>query len=140
MKNLLFPFIQTPLIIMKPMLKYSLVLIAALFCAMLAACTLTPQQKQMVVSLEQLGATAAVATGKLSPGDALVINQTTAVLTSGDTTISKVVSLGSLGLTAAADKGIITPGDAVLIQEAGAIITKGLTPTTSAKEPVVITP
>lgn len=125
---------------MKRTAHYAIILIAALFCAMLAACSMSPQQKQMLVSLEQLGITTAVATGRLSPGDALVINQTTAVLTSGDTTMSKVVSLGSLGLTAATDKGIITPGDAVLIQEAGAIITKGLAPVTSAKESIVVTP
>lgn len=114
---------------------------AAIISLFHASCTLTPAQKQMVVSLEQLGLTAAVATGRISPGDALIINQTTAVLTSGETTSSKVVSLGSLGLAVAADKGIISPGDSVLIQEAGAIITKGFTPpVTSAKEPLVISP
>lgn len=126
---------------MKRTAHYAIILIAALFCAMLAACSMSPQQKQMLVSLEQLGITTAVATGRLSPGDALIINQTTAVLTSGETTSSKVVSLGSLGLAVAADKGIISPGDSVLIQEAGAIITKGFTPpVTSAKEPLVISP
>jgi len=137
MKNVLFPFIAAPFIVLKRSLVFSLLLLAAI-C--LASC-LTPQQKQMVVSLEQLGLTAAVATGRISPGDALIINQTTAVLTSGETTSSKVVSLGSLGLAVAADKGIISPGDSVLIQEAGAIITKGFTPpVTSAKEPLVISP
>jgi len=138
MKNVLFPFIAAPFIVLKRSLVFSLLLLAAI-C--LASCALTPQQKQMVVSLEQLGLTAAVATGRISPGDALIINQTTAVLTSGETTSSKVVSLGSLGLAVAADKGIISPGDSVLIQEAGAIITKGFTPpVTSAKEPLVISP
>lgn len=137
MKNVLFPFIAAPFIVLKRSLVFSLLLLAAI-C--LDSC-LTPQQKQMVVSLEQLGLTAAVATGRISPGDALIINQTTAVLTSGETTSSKVVSLGSLGLAVAADKGIISPGDSVLIQEAGAIITKGFTPpVTSAKEPLVISP
>ena len=139
MKNLLFPFIAAPFIVLKPRYLGWSALILAAIC--LASCALTPQQKQMVVSLEQLGLTAAVATGRISPGDALIINQTTAVLTSGETTSSKVVSLGSLGLAVAADKGIISPGDSVLIQEAGAIITKGFTPpVTSAKEPLVISP
>lgn len=105
-------------------------LIACLCLLSLPSCAFlkSPQGRQMIVSLEQLGATAAVASGKLTPGDALAINEGTAVLTSGDTAMSKIVSLGSIGLDAAASKNLIAPGDVVLIKDAGAIITKAITP------------
>lgn len=105
-------------------------LIACLCLLIIPSCSFfqSPQGRQMIVSLEQLGVSAAVASGKLSPGDAIAINEGTAVLTSGDTTISKIVSLGSLGLDTAANKNLIAPGDVVLIKDAGAIITKAITP------------
>lgn len=96
----------------------------------LASCSFfaTAAGQQLIVSLAELGVEAAMAHGKLSTGDALTINKGTAVLTSGDTTVSKVVSLTSLGLDTAVSKGLLAPGDAVLIKDAGAVITKAIAP------------
>lgn len=114
------------------------IVLAVLCMLSLTSCAFleSAQGKQMVVSLEQLGVTAAVDSGKLSPGDAIVINEASAVLTSGDSTMSKVVSLGSLGLDTAANKSLIAPGDVVLIKDAGAIITKAVTTPKNPLPPV----
>lgn len=103
-------------------------LVACLCLLSLPACELmkTPQSKQLVVSLVEIGLKAAVEHGKLDAGDALSIGNGVAVVTSGDTTLSKVVKLSDIGLNTAVSKGIVKPGDAVLIQEASAVITQSL--------------
>ena len=95
--------------------------LALLLALTLAACTST--QRQVTRSLADLGLAAAVASGKLSPGDSLTIGNGVAILTSEGETKTKAIQLAALGLTAAAERGLIKPGDAVLIQEATAIIT-----------------
>lgn len=95
----------------------------------LTAALSTPQAKQTELALAELGLHIAVNAGKLSAGDALSIGNGVAVLTSGDTTISKVVQLSSIGLDTAATKGLIKPGDSVLIKATTAVITQALAPT-----------
>lgn len=98
----------------------------ALLSLLIPACS--PQQRQTTLALADIGLAAAVASGKISPGDSLAIGHGIAIVTSDDSTQSKVLKLADLGLAAAAQKGIIKPGDAVLIQSASAIVTASLLP------------
>lgn len=106
-------------------------------CLLASACT--TQQRQAVHSLAELGLTAAVASGKLSPGDSLAIGNGIAILTSEDDRQQKALKLAALGLDAAAQKGLIKPGDAVLIQEATAIVTTALQPAEPPLPTVLVT-
>jgi hypothetical protein len=103
-------------------------LIAGLCVMTLASCSFLASAagRQMVVSLAELGVQAAVNHGKLSPGDALTINRGVAIVTDGDTTLTKVVKIGELGLQSAVNSGLVQDGDAVLIKEATAVITKAV--------------
>ena len=94
--------------------------------SILAACS--PQQRQTTLALTDLGLAAAVASGKLTPGDSLAIGNGIAIVTSDDSTQSKVLKLADLGLAAAAQKGLIKPGDALLIQTASAVVTTAILP------------
>lgn len=108
------------------LLRRSLDTLAALLLITLAACS--PQQRQTTRTLTDLGLSVAVASGKLSPGDSLVIGQGVAILTEEGTTTQKAVSLASLGLLTATQRGLLKPGDALLIGQASAIITTQLLP------------
>lgn len=106
-------------------------------CLLAAACT--TQQRRAVHSLADLGLTAAVLSGKLSPGDSLAIGNGIAILTSEDDRKQKALKLAALGLTTAAERGLIKPGDAVLIQEATAIVTTAFLPEEPALPTVLVT-
>jgi len=112
--------------------------LALLLAFTLAACTST--QRQVTRSLADLGLQAAVATGKLSPGDSLTIGSGIAILTSEGQTQTKAIQLTALGLTTAVQRGLIKPGDAVLIQEATAVITTALFQPEEPLPSVLITP
>lgn len=90
----------------------------------LSSCAFLRENRQTLVSLSELGLAASVASGKLQPGDAVVIGQGIAVVTDDSSTKAKVVKLAEIGLATAAQRGVIKPGDALLIREAGAILIK----------------
>lgn len=106
-------------------------------CLLAAACT--TQQRAVTRSLAELGLTAAVASGKLSPGDSLAIGNGIAILTSEDDRKQKALKLATLGLTTAAERGLIKPGDAILIQEATAVVTTAIQPEEPALPTVLVT-
>lgn len=123
----------------------ALLILAALSTLALSSCSTmqklgaalsTPEARQIEMGLTDLGLTAAVVTGKLTPGTALLIRDGVAVVTSGGTTLSKVQTLSDLGLTAAVNKGLLNPGDAVLIKDTTAIITQAIIPPTAESVPV----
>ncbi len=101
------------------------VIIGALSLLILPSCVAlsTPKAKQMELSLAQAGLIGAVASGVLSPGDAVTIAQGIAVLTSADDGTSKVMKIEKLGLDTAISKGLVKPGDIVQIKETSALIT-----------------
>lgn len=120
------------------------ILIACLALLLIPSCTTmqkigasltTPKAKQVELALTDLGLHVAVDAGKLSSGDALTIGNGVAVITSGDTTISKVAQLTNLGLDAAVSKGLVKPGDSVLIKATTAVITQAIAPATPPTPP-----
>ena len=100
----------------------------------------TPQAKQVELALVDVGMHIALADGVITPGDVVTIGNGEAVVTSGDTTISKVVKLSKLGLDTAVSKGLVKPGDAVLVKESTAVITRALTPVVPIAVPVAAVP
>jgi hypothetical protein len=117
----------------------SLILLTACIASFTScAALLTPAAVQVEMSLATIGLQAAVAHGKVSPGDAIIIGKGVAVITSGDTTISKVVSLSNIGLDTAVAKGIINPGDSVLVKQATAVITQAITPPPAAPASIAV--
>ena len=100
----------------------------------------TPQAKAVEVQLANLGIQEAVNLGKLSPGDAVSIGNGIAVVTSGNSTVSKMVQLSEIGLDTAAQKGLISPGDNLIIKATTAVLTQALAPTTPAAALTPATP
>jgi len=92
----------------------------------------TPKAKAVEVQLANLGIQEAVNLGKLSPGDAVSIGNGIAVVTSGNSTVSKMVQLGEIGLDVAAQKGLVSPGDNLIIKATTAVLTQALAPATPA--------
>ncbi len=97
----------------------------------------TPKAKQIEVGLADIGLIGAVAGGVLSPGDAVSIAKGVAVITSSDTSESKIVNLSKLGLDTAVAKGVIKPGDVVQITQSSAIITPAPIPPSNEAAPAV---
>ncbi len=125
------------------------ILIASLALLTLPSCTAlkkvgaslsTPQAKAVEVQLANLGIQEAVNLGKLSPGDAVSIGNGIAVVTSGNSTVSKMVQLSEIGLDTAAQKGLISPGDNLIIKATTAVLTQALAPTTPAAALTPATP
>ena len=88
----------------------------------------TPQAQKVELALLDIGMHVALADGVITPGDLVTIGNGVAVITSGDTTISKTVKLAKLGLDTAEAKGVVKPGDTLLIKESTAILTQAITP------------
>ena len=99
----------------------------------------TPQAKQVELALVDLGLHVAVGNGVLSPGDMVTIGNGVAVITSGDTTVSKVAKLADIGIDAAVAKNLVKPGDAILIKATTAVVTQALTPVAPLSTPAVAT-
>lgn len=113
------------------------------------ATRLSPAQQQQLwegavritVGFGQIGLEAAAQRGLIEPGDAMLISNGAAILSSAAETRAKIVALKDLGVQAAVDKGVLQEGDRVFIQEASAVIERELPPvsapaTTAAKQPV----
>lgn len=110
-------------------MKFALVLVtlstlALTSCQFLAS----PGGRQVVYSLAEIGLKKLVDSGHLEKGDSLKVAQGVAILTDGETGLTKAVKLGALGLQDAVDKGLVAEGDIVLIQDEVAAVTKAFAP------------
>ena len=120
-------------------MKFALVLLT-LSALALTSCQFlaSPAGKQVVYSLAEIGLKKMVDTGHLEKGDSLKLAQGVAILTDGETGLTKAVKLASLGLQTAVDKGLVAEGDSILIQEAAAVVTKAFAPLPAGLPPVEI--
>ena len=110
-------------------MKFALVLLT-LSALVLTSCQFlaSPAGHQVVYSLTEIGLKKMVDSGHLEKGDSLKLAQGMAILTDGETGLTKAVKLASLGLQTAVDKKLVAEGDSILIQEAAAVVTKAFDP------------
>jgi hypothetical protein len=112
----------------------------AVLGSLFAVCSCTTPQRQLVVSLTDIGLALAQSRGVIQEGDKVLIGKSVALILDDEaTTRDKVVRLTDLGVQAAVDRGTLQEGDALLIRQATAVIERAL-PQTSAKQPNQILP
>jgi hypothetical protein len=104
----------------------SLICLAFIIGALLMppSCTLTPEQRAVIIPLSQTAAKLAESGGYLPPGSSVTIGQGVAIITRDGSKQDKVISLTALGLTEAVKSGQIQPGDALLVNELGTALIK----------------
>lgn len=113
---------------MKPPSYFLTALVLVSISGALSLCScLSPQARDLikaavpvVIPLTQ----AVEASGNLPPGSSVLIEQTTAVITSADSKEVKLMKLKDIGVDAAMKDGLIQEGDKLLVDQTGAALVK----------------